>query len=225
MKIILLTKKTEYCKIIQKIVKDAFPQTTIFEGEVGEPLPDLDGDWKGDYIISFLAPWIIPKTWLDKAKVSINFHPGPPNYPGTCCYNLAIYHKEKEYGVTCHHMVPEVDSGDLIKVIMFPMYETDSVLTLKGRSMEHLTKLFQEIWKYLVSEKQLPQSKEKWLRKAYNLKDFQKLCIITPDMDEKEVKLRIRATYFPGAKDLPHINLYGNKFICSYESKEKRPKQ
>jgi len=31
-------------------------------------------------------------------------------------------------------------------------------------------------------------------------------------MDKKEVERRIRATFYPGASDKPHLNLYGYKF-------------
>lgn len=211
MKILLLTKKTEYCRKVQDIVRNTFPESRIIEGEVGDPLPDLN--WKGDYIISFLSPWIVPEKLLKRARTAINFHPAPPKYPGIGCYNFAIYNKEKEYGVTCHYMLPKEDSGKVIKVIKFPMYKTDSVLMLKERTTRYLLKLFYNISEYIISNKPLPESKEKWSRKPYTRKDLQELCRITPDIDEEEVKLRIRATYFPRARDLPYIGIAGNKFI------------
>lgn len=210
MKILLLTKKTEHCRQVQDFVKKGFPEATIIKGEVGDPLPNIE--WEGDYIISFLSPWIIPESWLNKTKTCINFHPGPPNYPGIGCYNFAIYNREKEYGVLCHHMLPKVDTGKIIKVVRFQMNETDSVFTLKNRSMKHLIELFHFILGLIASKKTLPQSGEKWLRKPYTRKDLQKICRITKDMNEEEVKLRIKATYFSGARDLPYIEIYGNKF-------------
>ena len=48
--------------------------------------------WKGDYIVSFLSPWVISNSLLNRAKkASINFHPAPPEYPGIGCTNFAIY--------------------------------------------------------------------------------------------------------------------------------------
>ena len=220
MKILLLTKKTEYCKKIQDYIKDKFLETVILEGEFGDPFPDID--WKGDYLISFLSPWVIPTRLLDKAKTSINFHPAPPKYPGIGCYNFAIYNKEKEYGVTCHHMLPKVDSGKLIKVTKFPMNESDTVATLKNRTMEYLIKLFYDIFDYIIHNKLLPYSKEQWLRKPYTRRDLQRLCRITKDMGKEEIKLRIRATYFPGARDIPYIDLFGNWFIYKMKNKNNK---
>ncbi len=219
MKIILLTKKTEYCKRIQDLVKAKFPDSLILEGEVGDTLPTIE--WEKlikevkivDCVISFLSPWIIPEIWLNKSKAAINFHPAPPNYPGTGCYNFAIYNKEKEYGATCHYMLPKVDTGKVIKVIRFPMYNEDTVVTLKNRTMENMLKLFCEVFEYIVNNKSLPEPAEQWTRRAYTRKDLQELCKITKEMNEEEVKLRIKATYFPGGKDLPYIELGGNKFV------------
>ena len=36
---------------------------------------------------------------LKKAKNAINFHPAPPKYPGSGCYNFAIYNKDKKIGM------------------------------------------------------------------------------------------------------------------------------
>ncbi len=66
------------------------------------------------YIISFVSPWIIPENLLNSAqKAAINFHPGPPDYPGTGCYNFALYEGTKKYGVTAHHMEKKVDTGNI----------------------------------------------------------------------------------------------------------------
>ena len=203
METLLLTQRTKYCKIAQDFIKSKLENVVIEEGEYGNPFP-IERDW--DYIICFISPWIVPKTALDRSKTSINFHPGPPKYPGTGCYNFAIYNGEEEYGVTCHHMLAQVDSGQIIKVVRFPMYKTDSVFKLKERTMHHLLKLFYDICNnYIIPRKDLPVSKEKWLRKPYRRKDLQELCKIKINMDAEEVKRRFIATYFPDAKDPPRL--------------------
>lgn len=220
MKILLLIKKTEHCKKIRDFVRRKFPEPAIFEGDVGDPPPKFN--WKGDYIISFLSPWIVPESLLNKAKISINFHPAPPKYPGIGCYNFAIYNQDKEYGVTCHHMLPKVDTGKVIKIRKFQMYETDTIFSLKERTMKHLIKLFYDIFEDMIQNKPLPTSEEQWSRKPYTRKDFQELCRVTRDMDDGEIKRRIRATYFPGAIDLPYIEIAGNKFILKNEPTYKK---
>ena len=54
---------------------------------------DNDGFFKKkhyfDYVLSFLSKKILNKKFLSQTKIlNINFHPGPPDYPGIGCYNL-----------------------------------------------------------------------------------------------------------------------------------------
>jgi methionyl-tRNA formyltransferase len=213
MKILLLTKPTDICKEVQSYVKRENSNTTIFEGDRGESFPMRNFKGNYDYIISFLSPWILSKEVLQQADNSINFHPGTPSYPGAAGYNLALYNGDKEYGVLSHHMDLEVDSGKIIRVDRFPTYSTDSVLTLKNRSMDHLVRLFYDVFCLVKSGSALPESNENWSRKPYTRKDLLELCRITPDMDQQEINRRIRATYFPGARDSPYIEIEGRRFV------------
>jgi methionyl-tRNA formyltransferase len=215
MKTLLLTKRNKWCKTIQGFMREKVPETIIYGGEVGDPLPDID--WKGDYLISFLSPWIIPKKWLDKTKFAINFHPAPPEYPGLACYNYAIYNQEREFGVNCHYMLPKIDSGKIIQVNRFPIKDNESVDSLRTKSRDKLIDLFYELSDCIISGRDFPSSNETW-GKPYTRKDLLKLCRITPEMSNEEVRRRIRATYLPGAKDGPYIELFGNKF--SLDSKK-----
>lgn len=213
MKIVLLSKKTDYCKLAQDYIKANFTNYQIIEGENTNPLPEIE--WTCDYLISFLSPWIIPKSILTKAKYAINFHPSPPKYPGIGCYNFAIYDKQTEYGATCHHMATKVDTGSIIRVKFFPMSAQDTVYTLKNRTMDTMVKLFYEIIDLIKNNQPFPTSDLYWLRQPYRRKDLVELCRITKDMSKEEIALRIQATYFPGAKDLPFIDIDGKKFILA----------
>lgn len=211
MKIILLSKKTDYCKIAQDHIKQNFSNYALIEGENSDPLPNMD--WTCDYLISFLSPWIIPEHVLAQAKYAINFHPAPPKYPGTGCYNFAIYDKQTEYGATCHHMATKVDTGNIISVKFFPMYKEDTIYTLKNRTMDNIIQLFYDITDIIKNNLPLPVSDLHWLRTPYKRKDLIELCKITPDTTNEEITLRIQATYFPGAKDMPFIELAGKRFV------------
>ena len=210
MKTTLLTKTTDYCREAQEFMKNLIPETNVYEGEVGDPLPPFDAGT--EYVVSFLSPWIVPKQWLDQAKTSINFHPAPPEYPGIGCYNFAIYDGSRGYGATCHNMAEKVDTGKIIQVSRFPMDETDSVSSLKEKTMESLYRLFQEIAYKIASGEPLPESSERWAKKPHRRKDLQELCRITPDMSREEIARRIKATEFPEARDRPYIEIHGNKF-------------
>tara|TARA_A100001388_G_C28481157_1_gene362407 strand:- start:275 stop:613 length:339 start_codon:yes stop_codon:yes gene_type:complete len=93
-------------------------------------------------------------------------------------------------------MNPKVDSGDIIKVLKFPIYPSDNVETLLTRTYEHQLILFYEIINYLHKGKTLPKSNEKWSREPYSRKDFDELNNIQIDMDSSEIKRRIRATLY-----------------------------
>jgi methionyl-tRNA formyltransferase len=144
-------------------------------------------------------------------KAAINFHPAPPEYPGIGCYNFALYDQVTGYGVTCHHMAKRVDTGKIIKVSRFPVFPTDTVDSLKERSMAYLLTLFYEIASLVIAEKPLPVSSETWVRKPYTRKELDALCRIVPDMTPKEVHRRVRATFYPGYPG-PYVELADYKF-------------
>ena len=129
---LFLSKKTKWCDTAKKYVLQYFDNVTIFQGDTGDSLPEEVYNWKGDYIISYLSPWIVPEKVLKNTqKKAINFHPGTPSYGGIGCYNFAIYNQEKEYGVLCHEMIKQVDSGEIIKIRYFPLSNNETVLSLK----------------------------------------------------------------------------------------------
>ncbi|MBD3204697.1 hypothetical protein GF327_10480 [Candidatus Woesearchaeota archaeon] len=213
MKILMLSKKNKHCNKVSKYLLNYFPNSKILIGEKGESLPKIDESY--DYLISYLSPWIIPEYILDKMKFSINFHPGCPKYPGIGCYNFAIYNQETEYGVTCHHMLPKVDSGSIIKVNRFRINKEITVKELKDISMKNMFFQFSQIMTYIKNNKELPNSEEKWQRVPYKRKDLQRLCKLDISMNNKEIKKRVQATFFPYAKDLPFLILHDIKFILS----------
>lgn len=212
-KIMVFSKKTSWCaKAIELIRKQYGDEAVAFSGEVGDPFPKEAETWRGDVIISYLSPWIIPPSVLKHAsRFAINFHPGTPGYPGAGCYNFAIYEGAKEYGVTCHYMEEGVDRGKIIAVKTFSMAGNESVHTLKEKSMGYLFDLFKEIMGPIIREEPLPRSGLVWARRPFTRRQLDALCEVTSKMDAGEITKRVRATYYPGAPG-PHINLAGYRF-------------
>lgn len=166
-----------------------------------------------DYVISYLSPWIVPAELLHTTRVAaINFHPGPPEYPGIGCTNFALYEGVSQFGVTCHHMVPRVDTGKIILVKRFPIESNDTVDSLTQRCYLNIAKLFEVIVDYILKEAALPVSEEKWQRRPFLRKELNALCRMTPDMTDEEIKKRIRATLFPGHPG-PYVELAGHRFL------------
>jgi methionyl-tRNA formyltransferase len=215
MKILFIGKDRQdfYFDQAKAFMQQQFSDVEMVLAAPGSKFPATYENWQGDYLISYLCPWVIPNKLLrNLSHGAINFHPGPPQYPGSGCTNFAIYHEVKEYGVTCHYMSAEVDSGKIIAVRRFGVFSEDTVWSVTQRCYAYMLELFYDILILIKEDKPLPASDEIWSRQAYRLKDFHALRKITPDMDEAEIQRRIRATTYPGY-DGAYMEIAGAKFV------------
>lgn len=193
-------------------VRQHVNQCHVLTARRGEAWPRDTDEWSGEYIISYLSPLIIPGHLLERCTgAAVNFHPGPPEYPGIGCTNFALYNGETEYGVTCHHMAPAVDTGPIIALKRFPVSPTDTVQSLTQRCHAEIAALFLDIMALILNREPLPRSAETWTRKPYRRSELDALCKITPEMTSDEVARRVRAVTFPGAPGA-FIELHGRRF-------------
>jgi len=213
MKIILFGKnKKPGIREVIEYLNIHFKELKIFLGDKKDKFPIEAKHNPPDILVSYISPWIIPEEILIKTKLwNINFHPGPPNYPGIGCANFAIYNREKIYGVTAHLMEKKVDSGKIIGVKRFSILKSDNVYTLTLKSYGFMLSLFFEIFDYIIENNKLLECDEKWTKSPYTRKQLEELCVITPNMSEEEVKRRLKATQFPGMPGA-YIKLYNYKF-------------
>ena len=211
--VLFVGKQDDVCGAqARAFLAQTFPEVTAVVGRRGDPLPNQAQNWHGDMIVSYLSPWIIPASILGNASVAaVNFHPGPPEYPGIGCTNFAIYREEKVFGVTCHHMDATVDTGPIVAVRRFPLLSTDSVYSLTQRCYAEILALSYDVFGRLALGQQLPKCDEKWARKPYRRSELNALCKIDPDMDVHEVRRRVRATTFPGAPGA-YVDIAGIRF-------------
>jgi methionyl-tRNA formyltransferase len=214
--VLFLGKKNDWhCQRAVNFIHDNFKAPLCHLGDWNEPMPDDVHAWEGDYIISYLSRWVVPASVISKAqRAAINFHPASPDYPGIGCNNFALYEEAKEYGVTCHHMAARVDTGDIIAVKRFPVFQTDTVSTLLSRTYDFQLVLFYEVMGRLVDGQTLTQSEEKWARKPFSRKEFNRLRVISPDMTLDEIRKRVRATSYGVWQ--PHIEIGG--FVFALDS-------
>ncbi len=95
MKVLFLGKQRDdfYCSRAMDFLRQQLPETQFVLAVPGQKFPaESLKDWEGDYIISYLCPWVLPGWLLSRARVAaINFNPAPPQYPGTGCTNFALY--------------------------------------------------------------------------------------------------------------------------------------
>lgn len=214
MKIVFLSKENFWCDEAFYFLKIHFGNDNVKRYSTNvkyQKLPKVVTEENGNLLISFLSPWIIPKSVLEKFDIALNFHPGPPEFPGTACYNFALYENAKEYGVICHFINEKVDAGEIIETIKFPIFEKDTVESLRRRTLDYLLILFFKIMYKILLKEELKPSGEKWKRKATTRKDLENLCRIDPNMSQEEIKRRIRATYYPNMPG-PFIELDNFKF-------------
>lgn len=218
MKILLLTKSTPWCHLVQEVLRKSEHDVTVVEDlgleyprqhyfEVPWRHPGLghsyfDTDfWTGDLIISYLYPRVLTEKELARAPRAINFHPAPPWHPGFAPYSWAIYEAaqsedgQSSYGYTVHQMDAKVDSGFIYTWDSMPIYPDDSVFRLQQRTMRVL---FREFVKFVESGFRIPVTVQaKWARPKTK-SDFEELRKLRVDMPTYDIEARIRACRYPG---------------------------
>ena len=104
----------------------------------------LTSSFSYDIGISFMYQYKVPKEQIDH-RPWINFHPAPlPEYKGrNLCYH-AIMNGEKEFGATVHYMDENFDTGDIIEVMKFELWETETAEELSRLAIEASKTLFKK---------------------------------------------------------------------------------
>lgn len=196
-----------------------FAVETVRSAGMGQLMPGAAKAWRGDYIFCFRSHLILRKPMIEAASVAaINFHPAPPEYPGSGCLNFALYENADTYGVTAHLMNEKIDNGRILAVDRFPIEPDDTVDTLLPRTHAHLLDLFLRVTTDIARDgaAALPRMaeascEEAWRGLARRMRDLDALAEITPDIDADELARRIRAAHteaFPLS-----LRLHGHRFV------------
>jgi methionyl-tRNA formyltransferase len=212
MKILFLGKKDDSHGLrARDFCQRLLGETASYFSVWGDVLPEDVRRWRGDLIIGYLGRWIVPPEVVGHAKYgAINFHAGPPEYPGIGCQNFALYDGAAEYGVACHHMSPDVDTGQIIAVSRFAMYEADDVSSLLVRSYDYMLTLFHEVMSTFAATGKFPISRESWKRKAFTRRELNDLSVIPIGASKEEIARRRRALTFGAFA--PYVELHGVRF-------------
>lgn len=213
MRIIILTKKEKFgAQEAIEYAREKFDEVEVISGGNDDEFPKRLYDEHFDILISYISPWIVPKSVLERTKQwNINFHPGPPEYPGIGCFNFALYESAKEFGATAHLMESKVDTGRIIGVRRLPISSDETVLSLSLKTYSAQYSLFIDIVDFISSNNSLPVCSEDWKRKPTTRKELEDLATIKPAMSQEEIANRIRATYYPD-KPAPFIDIGGYRF-------------
>ena len=213
MKICILSKPDKFgVKEMLGISEKLSNDIDFFSGNINDPFPEKLYSKNYDLLVSYISPWIIPEEVLRRTKKwNINFHPGPPEYPGIGCFNFAIHDFANNFGVTAHEMKAKVDTGAIIGVKRFKMTKNETVESLSKKTYEYLLDLYRDTINYIIKHGNIPESDEIWKRVPLKRSELEKLATVNIKMTKKEIEHVIRSTYFEG-KPAPFIEIYGLRF-------------
>tara|TARA_B100001250_G_C19804390_1_gene792582 strand:+ start:2003 stop:2710 length:708 start_codon:yes stop_codon:yes gene_type:complete len=176
---------------------------TVISSKRNEDLSKEIKDWSGDYIFCFRSLYIIPKILIDDTnKYVINFHPGPPDYPGSGSVNLALYNSDKEFGVTAHLINEKIDNGDIIECLKFPIEDKDDSVSLLEKTHKNLLTLFIKIVDEIFAakdssiEKKIEENKDKkWIGEANTISLIDNLQMVDPSITKEELERLITSVH------------------------------
>ncbi|MES2071742.1 MAG: formyltransferase family protein [Pseudomonadota bacterium] len=97
--------------------------------------------------------WRVPD-WQPYLRHAINFHPSPlPTGRGPYPFHQVILEGRRSWGVSCHKLTPEFDSGDILAQQHFPLTDSDCHESLSLRTQMAMRLLavqvagdFQGLW-------------------------------------------------------------------------------
>lgn len=187
------------------------PRLTVLSVATAADLAALDPDpFERARLIAFVTPEIVPSSVLAKLGYgAINFHPGPPDYPGWAPSHFALDERATEFGATVHIMVERVDAGPIVDVARFPIPSGISVLGLEGLAYAHLAHLFWRMAKPLATDPGPPSALPvKWGNRQYSRRTYRAICDIPKD--ELDRRLEVFGGNHFGI--CPTIHLHGIEF-------------
>ncbi|WP_430709500.1 formyltransferase family protein [Mesorhizobium captivum] len=114
----------------------------------------------GGFLVSVLWYRIFPAHILAQFdRGGINLHPAPlPEYRGSDARTHAILSGDKSFGVTIHQLSEQLDGGDIIGELRFPVLLSETALSLDTRAQLYGYALFCEVWLRLLDGSAAPRS-------------------------------------------------------------------
>jgi methionyl-tRNA formyltransferase len=191
------------------------PNLTILTIQRAEDLAALDADvLRRSRLIAFVTSVIVPKSILDQLGYgAVNFHPGPPDYPGWAPAHFALYDQADEFGATVHLMVEKVDAGPIIDLAMFPVPPETTVFGLEGMAYARLAFLFWRMARELACQVALPPALGvEWGAHKFSRHQYLAMCNIPPDISRSEFERRMRIFGGNHFGMSPMIKLHGIEF-------------
>lgn len=146
-------------------------------------------------LLSFSSNVIVPAAVLNALPgPAYNFHPGPPEYPGSHPDSFAIYDGATRFGATVHEMVAAVDAGPIVQVSEFDIPEAVDSLELAALAYQHVAAMFFDFAPVLATtDGALPRIDRRWAARKWTRADYEKMQVFDETLDTAELALRKRA--------------------------------
>lgn len=151
---------------------------------------------------------------------AVNFHPGPPEFPGSGCTNFALYEGAETFGVTAHLIEKVVDSGQILAFRRFPIAAEDNLHTLTKKTHSALFALARKLisdalhdpkWIHRIIADGDPGVCWSGTRKRMSAVD--EFAQIPLSITKSDLERRVRAFHHP---DFPlTLTLHGRRFLLS----------
>jgi methionyl-tRNA formyltransferase len=149
-----------------------------------------------DLVVSFLYPRLIREPLISLGRIGcLNFHPAPlPDFRGLGGYNVAILEGLREWGVSCHYVDEQFDTGDLVEVERFTIDpDAHTALSLDLESGERLVRLFARVMERALAGEGLPREPQGEGRYVSG-EEFERLRVVRPGDD---LERKLRAFWYP----------------------------
>jgi len=88
-----------------------------------------------DYLFSILNFKILPASMLEAPILcAINYHDAPlPKYAGSHACAWALHNRETTHGISWHVMTSDVDAGDIVRQVTFPISDGETLERLNQK--------------------------------------------------------------------------------------------
>jgi methionyl-tRNA formyltransferase len=158
----------------------------LYEAELGEV----------DLAISFLYWRRIRAPLIEGPRLGcLNFHPAPlPEMRGVGGYNVAILEGRRDWGVSCHFVDEDFDTGDIVAVERFDIDpDAATPFDLDLQSQERLLALFRSVLGTALAGEELPRERQgegRYVSRA----ELEEMRRVRPGDD---VERKVRAFWYP----------------------------
>jgi len=192
--LILLMKAME-ADFFSDFLRRLAPGLTLVRAESVEDLERLVPTRRSDVrIMAFSTNVIVPPEILRRiAYNAINFHPGPPEYPGYRPTGFALYKGARRYGVTAHYMTDRVDEGPIVGAERFAVPADAWLIDVVKEAYQRLARLALGLLPQIIQvSKPVAALPERWGQKKTTRAEYEAMRRVPPDMEEAELRLRFR---------------------------------